>query len=693
MQTGLLWRHHAHLVSVALTLSSLFVVGSSASAATQTFAPIADTEINADRPTINFGKSSGIGVDASPERIGLLRFDITVPAGESVTRATLRLFSASQHATSYYVHPVVSTTWGETTTTYANAPAIEQQGIASGPHPGNAYVPVDVTALVKGPGAISFALKRTSSVAIPYNSREAATNRPELVIESQLISDTTNPIVFVTAPASGSTVSGNSVTVSADATDNVAVAGVQFYVDDAALGPEDTSAPYSTPWDSTSASEGLHTLSAVARDAAGNLASSEIPVTVARSSKSTFTSVADTEINADRPTMNFGRASGIGVDASPERIGLLRFVVSIPSDETVTKATLRLFSAAQHATSYFVHPVASTTWGETTTTYANAPLIGEQGIASGPHPGNAYVEVDVTGLINGPGAISLAVKRTSSVAIPYNSREAATNRPELVIERSATGNSTLVFAVGDGADGSAVSLALAQYIAAAHPDRFFYLGDVYETGTAADFATKYEPLYGALASVTDPVMGNHEYPNRAVGYFPYWAGKRGWTEEAAAHRAYVDPASGWQIIAYSSESDPVTEGAWVAEQIAKHGGTCRIAMAHRGRHVVTDTSDGDNPDQEPVWSQIIGNTAINLLGHDHIYGRLAALNGVHVIVSGAGGHGLRQLGVQHHTVEAARTGTATATRLILRRGAADFYQEDKEGIVYDSGTIPCTPAT
>ena len=52
--------------------------------------------------------------------------------------------------------------------------------------------------------------------------------------------------------------------------------------------------------------------------------------------------------------------------------------------------------------------------------------------------------------------------------------------------------------LGDGADGSSISRALADYVIAQNPDRFFYLGDVYETGTAAEFAGKYEPLYGAL---------------------------------------------------------------------------------------------------------------------------------------------------------------------------------------------------
>jgi len=76
------------------------------------------------------------------------------------------------------------------------------------------------------------------------------------------------PSVTITAPSSNQTVSG-AVTLSASASDNVAVAGVQFLVDGAAQGAEKTAAPYSISWNSTAMSNGTHQISAVARDGAG----------------------------------------------------------------------------------------------------------------------------------------------------------------------------------------------------------------------------------------------------------------------------------------------------------------------------------------------------------------------------------------------------------------------------------------
>jgi hypothetical protein len=252
---------------------------------------------------------------------------------------------------------------------------------------------------------------------------------------------------------------------------------------------------------------------------------------------------------------------------------------------------------------------------------------------------------------------------------------------------------TLVYAVGDAADGEEPATDLAEFIVRQRPDRFLYLGDVYEHGTRSEFRRHYEPMYGALAERTDPTIGNHEYLMRERGYYPYWGGKRGWSREEAKHHAYVDEPSGWQIIAYSSQTpDIAAEAEWVRAQIDKHPGTCRIVMAHKGRHVVTDSEHTDNPEQEPVWRALVGTTAINLVGHNHVYGRLEPIRGVHVIVSGAGGHDLRDLGEQHHRIAASTTQVPSATRLVLRRGEADLKQIDATGTVHDRTTIACVPA-
>jgi hypothetical protein len=92
--------------------------------------------------------------------------------------------------------------------------------------------------------------------------------------------DSTPPTVSLTAPANGATVS-SSINVTATASDNIGVAGVQFKLDGSTLGAEDTTSPYGVAWDTSSSTNGTHTLTAVARDAAGNQATAtSVSVTV-----------------------------------------------------------------------------------------------------------------------------------------------------------------------------------------------------------------------------------------------------------------------------------------------------------------------------------------------------------------------------------------------------------------------------
>jgi hypothetical protein len=95
-----------------------------------------------------------------------------------------------------------------------------------------------------------------------------------------LATDTTPPSVSVTTPAAGAVVAGTMV-LGAAASDNGAVAAVQFLVDGRAVGQQVASAPYSYSWNSTSVSNGTHSVQAQAWDTAGNTAlSSAVSVQV-----------------------------------------------------------------------------------------------------------------------------------------------------------------------------------------------------------------------------------------------------------------------------------------------------------------------------------------------------------------------------------------------------------------------------
>jgi hypothetical protein len=96
--------------------------------------------------------------------------------------------------------------------------------------------------------------------------------------------DLVPPTVALTAPSDGSTVSGIT-TVSATATDNVAIAGVEFSVDGQDLGAGSASGDvYNYSWNTTALANGSHTLTATATDTGGNTSTSQVTVTVNNSS-------------------------------------------------------------------------------------------------------------------------------------------------------------------------------------------------------------------------------------------------------------------------------------------------------------------------------------------------------------------------------------------------------------------------
>jgi hypothetical protein len=138
--------------------------------------------------------------------------------------------------------------------------------------------------------------------------------------------DRTAPVITLTAPAADATVA-NTISVTATATDAKGVTGVQFLLDGAPLGAEVTSAPYAVTWDSRTATNTTHTLTARARDAAGNVGTAaNVVVTVYNPAKLTITQpVAGTSIDGDTVNVAYTTAGDLtGVDHVHFRLGARR---------------------------------------------------------------------------------------------------------------------------------------------------------------------------------------------------------------------------------------------------------------------------------------------------------------------------------------------------------------------------------
>jgi hypothetical protein len=198
--------------------------------------------------------------------------------------------------------------------------------------------------------------------------------------------DTTSPAVSVTAPAAGATVSGASVAVSATASDNVGVASVQFRLDGTTnIGAADTSAPYAVTWDTRSLSNGTHTITAVARDAAGNATTSG-PVSVTVNNAPPPDTTAPT-VSVSAP------ASGATVSGSSVNVS-----ATATDNVGVASVQFRLdgttdIGAADTSSPYGI------TWNTTSLTNGNHALTAVARDAAGNSTTSAAVTVNVS---NGP---------------------------------------------------------------------------------------------------------------------------------------------------------------------------------------------------------------------------------------------------------------------------------------------------
>jgi 3',5'-cyclic AMP phosphodiesterase CpdA len=254
---------------------------------------------------------------------------------------------------------------------------------------------------------------------------------------------------------------------------------------------------------------------------------------------------------------------------------------------------------------------------------------------------------------------------------------------------SVRGEEAVVWAVGDGANGSREARAVAARIRAGPVDRVLYLGDVYEDGTAREFRDNYATTYGPLARITAPTSGNHDARNEGTGYDPYWRRAHG----VRPPDWYATRAAGWTLLGLDSEDPHDKQSAqyrWLRRQL-RAPGTCRIAFWHRPRFSA-GTHHGDQEDMASLWDALRGRATIVISGHEHDMQRFKPVDGLTQFVSGAGGAELYSLR-RDPRLAFGDDRTHGALRLRLRPGAAAYAFVAADGRILDSGTVRCRAST
>jgi hypothetical protein len=214
-----------------------------------------------------------------------------------------------------------------------------------------------------------------------------------------------------------------------------------------------------------------------------------------------------------------------------------------------------------------------------------------------------------------------------------------------------------IMGAGDIAGTAANAGATGDLIRAASPAAVFTAGDnAYDSGSASDYATKYDPTWGSFKSRTHPAPGNHEYlTSGAAGYISYF-GAATVTNNVDGGLYYGwNVGNGWR--AYSLNTEISTTGAqltWLRNDVAAHPGMRYLLYSHHPRY----SSSAVHPPETticPLWDALAatGRLEIVIAGHNHQYERFAPMDcaghetadGAVSFVVGTGGKTLYDFGV------------------------------------------------
>ncbi|MBQ0978822.1 DNRLRE domain-containing protein [Micromonospora sp. M61] len=419
----------------------------------------------------------------------------------------------------------------------------------------------------------------------------------------------------------------------------------------------------------------------------------------------TFTPVADTYVQSDTASTNYGTSTQIVVDNSPVRRSFLRFTVSGVSG-TVTGAKLRLRTISGNSGSDgggTFRRMSNTTWSETGTTWNNQPTIDGATLGTvGAVSGNTWYEVDVTAAVTGNGTYSFGATSSSGDGAYYDTRESGADAPQLVVTTGTTpppsGDPVFVGA-GDIADSGAGDSATATLLDNI-PGTVFTTGDnVYDSGTASQFSSYYEPTWGRHKTRTRPSPGNHDYnTSGATGYYNYFG-----TSAGPSGRGYYSFDLGnWHIVSLNSNismSAGSTQEQWLRADLAANSKPCTLAYWH---HPLFTSSSNHAPSTStrPLYQALYDHNAdVVVWGHNHVYERFAPMNpsggadasrGMRSFVAGMGGASHYGFGTIQPNSEARNSSAWGVLKFTLHSGSYDWQFVPVAGQTYnDSGTGNC----
>ena len=177
-----------------------------------------------------------------------------------------------------------------------------------------------------------------------------------------------------------------------------------------------------------------------AADSSPNRATAAVRADAGRAATAGFAAAADTFVVRGRPHTNFGRRVTLQARAG-SAVVYLRFKMN-GLRGNVVRAMLQLYVSSGAGTAYAVRRTRSNGWAGRTITWANRPAVATTPAVVKRIRARGWTKVDVTQLLVGRGAVSLAVTSLSRT-IHFASRESAPEQtgrgrtPKLFVTTSA----------------------------------------------------------------------------------------------------------------------------------------------------------------------------------------------------------------------------------------------------------------
>ena len=223
------------------------------------------------------------------------------------------------------------------------------------------------------------------------------------------------------------------------------------------------------------------------------------------------------------------------------------------------------------------------------------------------------------------------------------------------------------------------------------------LGDLaYRHGTAQEFATCYDPVWGRHKARTRPSPGNHEYETPgALPYYDYFG-----TQAGPAGLGYYSFKSGdWLVLSLNSNlpiGGATAQAQWIRNELTTSTARCTLAFFHHP--LFSSGPNGDNARLAGLWQMLYEQGVdVVLSAHEHLYERFApmspdgqrdAARGIRQFIVGTGGAGLYTV-MRAHPQSEVQVVLHGILKLTLNQASYAWEFRQPNGTRADSGSDVC----